>query len=198
MLLTILLVVALLAAAMLAGVIPSPLTRQFSSAEEPAAAGPTVPCPPPDATPLPPEQITVNVLNATTQRGLASGTAAVVEDMGIAVEEETNFSGGTVSESARIVTGPQGLQQAYTIAQLIPKAQVALADRDGEVVDVVLGTAFEKIMTPDEASLDMEEPMAAPSACTPVDSEDDGEEATGDDGSGDGNDGDGDEGGGEG
>lgn len=166
-LLTALLAVALVAAAMWGSVIPSPLSRPFSSEAPTDAAAPTVPCPPADALPAPFSEISANVYNATNEGGLAARTASSLAQFGIAVSQTANYS-GTVDGVARIVTGPRGLRAAYTVAALLPGAEVALDGREDEIIDVVVGATFEVVPDPATTVVDPEEPLAVPAGCSPV------------------------------
>lgn len=166
-LITGLLAVALLAAAMWGNVVPSPFARPFSSPEPTEATAPRVPCPPADALPAPFGEITANVYNATDRSGLAAQTASGLAQFGVAISQQTNY-GGTYEGVANIVTGPRGLQAAYTVAALIPGATVTLDARDDGVVDVVLGGAFDQVASPDTAPVDPQAPLTPPPGCAPV------------------------------
>lgn len=166
-LLTALLAIALLAAAMWGNVIPSPFSRPFSSEAPTDAATAAEPCPPADATPEPFGEITANIYNATTESGLAARTATGLAQFGVVVNQTANY-GSTVDSAARIVTGPHGLRAAHTVAAVIPGAEVSLDDREDETIDVVVGGAFEGVPEPDSVSLDPELPLEAPPGCSPV------------------------------
>ncbi|MEE6281545.1 LytR C-terminal domain-containing protein [Georgenia sunbinii] len=166
-LLTALLAVALLAAAMWGNVIPSPFSRPFSSEAPTDAANTSVPCPPANALPTPFGEITVNIFNATTEGGLAARTASGLAQFGITVSQTANYS-TSVDGVARIVTGPHGLRSAYTVAALMPGAEVALDGREDETIDVVVGSAFDSVPDPTSAALDPEAPLEVPAGCSPV------------------------------
>lgn len=176
-LITALLAVALLAAAMWGNVIPSPFTRAFSAPEPTQAAAARVPCPPPDALPAPFPEISANVLNATDQSGLAASTAGGLAQHGVQISQQSNYA-GDIDGPATIISGPRGLQAAYTVALLIPGSTVTLDGRDDEVIDVVLGGSFDQVLEPETAGLDPETPLTPPPGCTPVPepSDDEGED----------------------
>ena len=167
MLITGLLAVALLAAAMWGNVMPSPFSRPFSSPEPTEAAAQRVPCPPADALPAPFDEITTNVFNATDRSGLAAQTAGALSQFGIVVSQQTNY-GGTFAGVANIVSGPRGLRAAHTVAALIPGSTVTLDGRDDGIVDVVLGSSFDQVTAAEAAPLDPESPLVPPPGCAPV------------------------------
>ncbi len=166
-LITAMLAVALVAAAMWGNVIPSPFARPFSSPEPTEAASANVPCPPADALPAPYSEITANVYNATDETGLAARTASGLAQYGVVVSQEANY-GGNLEGVANIVSGPRGLQAAYTVAQIVPGSTVSLDGRDDATIDVVLGGAFSEVPSPEETAVDPEQPLAPPPGCTPV------------------------------
>lgn len=179
-LITALIAVALLASAMWTGVLPSPVSRPFSTpAPTEQAAVEFAPCPPPDALPVPFGEITANVYNGTTRGGLAATTATQLTQVGVVVASQANYPGGNYSGVAQVVASPAGLVSAYTVAALIPDAVVTLEpDRADSTVDLVLGDAFESVLTPEAVAFDAAMPLEAPAGCTPVDpvAPDDGEQ----------------------
>lgn len=166
-LLTTLLAIALLAAAMWGSVIPSPFSRPFSSEAPTDAATSSVPCPPVNALPAPFSEISANVYNATGESGLAARTASGLAQFGVVVGHTANYS-SSVNGVARIVSGPHGLQAAYTLAAIIPGAEVALDGREDEIVDVVVGSTFDGVPDPATTTIDAEQPLAVPAGCSPV------------------------------
>lgn len=166
-LLTTLLAIALLAAAMWGNVIPSPFARPFSSEAPTDAATSSVPCPPANALPAPFSEISANVYNATSESGLAARTASGLAQFGVVVGQTANYS-SSVDGVARIVSGAHGLRAAYTIAAIIPGAEVALDGREDEIVDVVVGATFDGVPDPATTAIDPEQPLAVPAGCSPV------------------------------
>lgn len=166
-LLTTLLAVSLLAIGFWTDVVPAPFARPFSSAAPTAPSRASVPCPPVDATPLPLDSISANVLNATDESGLAARTSSELGQAGVAVAQQGNYS-GAIDDAARIVAGPRGLTAAYTLVQIIPDARVALDDRSDETVDVLLGNGFDGVLDLSEAEIDPDAPLPAPAGCSPV------------------------------
>jgi hypothetical protein len=166
-LITAMLAVALVAAAVWSNVIPSPFARPFSSPEPTEAATANAPCPPADALPAPFNEITANVFNATDQTGLAARTASGLAQFGVVISQEANYA-GSFEGVANVVSGPRGLQAAYTVVELLPGATVTLDGRDDATIDVVLGGAFSEIPAPEAAPVDPEVPLTPPPGCTPV------------------------------
>lgn len=98
-------------------------------------------CPPPSSYPLPADQVGIRVLNGTTASGLATSALTSLEArgfVGVAVGNWTRTYGDTV----RIVFGPDGVQQAYTVARHFAEAELVLDTREGTLVDVILGDSF--------------------------------------------------------
>lgn len=163
------LIAALLFAALLGlgvwfGVVPAPISVPFSTAA-PSASLPAQPCPPTDALPVPYDQITVNVYNATTRVGLAASTASELSARGLAVATTANDPNGSYSGATLVRTGIPGLAQAYTVAAIFPGAVVVLDTREDATVDVSLGSLFDDLRTPEEAVLDPAVPITAPEGC---------------------------------
>ena len=59
-----------------------------------------------------------------------------------------NWGGETaIKESARIVTGPRGINAAYTTAQYIPESVVHYDPSiNDETISVVLGVGYDKVL----------------------------------------------------
>lgn len=167
-LITALLLVGLVAIAMWSGVLPAPFSRDFSH-PEPSAAVATVPCVPDGATPVAFGEITANVFNGTDRSGLAGETAQQLVQLGVVVNQEANWP-DTYEEAVEIRVGPLGVTAGYSLARLFPAASVALeSTRTDEAVDVVLGTAYTAMISPDEAAaLDPAVPLVSAEGCTPV------------------------------
>jgi hypothetical protein len=167
-LITLLVAVALVAGAMWTGVLPSPVARPFSTPEATDAAE-AVPCPPPDAMPVPFGEIAVNVYNGTRRAGLAATTGSQLAQFGVVVSSQANYPGGSYGGVAQVVAGPLGIPSAYTISALIPESVVTYeGSRSDATVDVVLGEAFESVLSPDASPVNPSIPLEAPAGCTPV------------------------------
>jgi len=113
------------------------LSRPFSTPK--TSPPPAVPCPPDGALPISTDQITVNVLNATTQGGLASSAADTLTSAGFVIGTTGNST--TKLETPQIVFGPSGIVQAYTLRAYAPHAVLQYdSARTGATVDLVLGS----------------------------------------------------------
>ncbi|GAA4425413.1 LytR C-terminal domain-containing protein [Georgenia halophila] len=168
-LVTILLVVALVAGAMWTGLLPSPLAREFSSAE-PTDEPIVRPCLPEDATPMPLSSITANVYNGTDRPGLAGETSDALSVAGVLINQVANWPQGAYGGATQIVAGPLGVRAGYSLARVFPDAVVALeSSREDKSVDVVLGAEYDGMLSEDEiANLDPDEQLVAPQDCEPV------------------------------
>ncbi|QOR71299.1 LytR C-terminal domain-containing protein [Ruania alkalisoli] len=160
------LLIGLGAGAVWVGVLPSPFNVAISSPEptETADAGP---CPPADATYVPLGEISANVLNGTSESGLAARTSGELGERGIAVSRTANAS-SPFAGTARIISGQDGLAAAFTTAVLFPGAVIDVDDRSDQTVDIVLGATFETLRSADEIDIDPELEIPAPQGCTPL------------------------------
>lgn len=163
-LITALVVAALMGLAVWFGVIPAPFSVPFATVA-PSSDAAAQPCPPSAALPVPYDQITVNVYNATTRSGLAATTASELVARGIVVATTANDPNGRFEGTALVRAGIPGLAQAYTVAAIFPGAVVVLDVRQDASVDVSLGSEFDVMRTPEEATLDPAAPIAAPEGC---------------------------------
>lgn len=174
-LVAVLLVAALLGGAMWSGVIPSPVNVPINSGEAGAEPEPVVPpCPPEDTLPVPYSEISANVYNGTDRQGLASQTAASLQNLGIATGDGEN--GPSYGGVVRLTTGVAGVAAAYTIAPLFSASQIVVDAREDDSVDVLLGAEYESLVTGGESTLDPEEPIPAPENCQPATVADEGGE----------------------
>jgi hypothetical protein len=122
--------------------------------------------------PMSPTEVTVRVLNGTDEQGLARNTLEVLTGRGYvpaASGAATNWN-RTYSETVRIQFGEEGLRQAYTVAANFPEYEMVLDNRDGAVVDIILGDLFEtKDIRPQYAAeLDSTVELTAPVQCLPI------------------------------
>lgn len=92
-------------------------------------------------------KVTVNVLNSTKRQGLARDTANVLTARGMKVKKVGNASGdGLVEGVAELRYGPKGEKAARLLEFYFPGAVLVPIERKTKVVDVVLGTDFEKVL----------------------------------------------------
>lgn len=160
-------VVGLAAIGVFTGVLPAPFDREFTLPEETTPTYAAA-CPPEGATLVPFTEITASVYNATQTSGLAGRTGAQLTDLGVLVTSELNF--GAIYEGVvRINAGSEGITAAYTVAALIPGAIVTHDNtRQDATIDVVLGTGFDTVMTPEQAVVTVGDPIAVPADCVPI------------------------------
>jgi len=170
-LIAVMLVVGLAAGAMWVGILPSPISVAIESPEETSSTD-AQPCPPDGATYVPLEEISANVLNGTTEAGLAGRTTEALANRGVAVGRTANAD-SAFKGVARILAGPKGLPAAFTLAELFDGAEVEVDSREDETVDVILGSEFESLRPKEEISIDPDAAIPAPTDCTPVSSSED-------------------------
>ncbi|GIG21305.1 hypothetical protein Cch01nite_20290 [Cellulomonas chitinilytica] len=158
------------AAAVYTGSLDLPVIgRGFSTAPaSPTAANAVGPCPPEGALPVPYDQVTVNVYNATTRVRLAAATAEVLGERGFHVG--TTQNGSAYSGVALISFGPGGVAQAYTLAAQIEGATLLLVNKDpaDPSVDLALGSDYAELKPAETVLLDPAVPFTPPPGCTPL------------------------------
>lgn len=121
-------------------------------------------CPEPGAVPLPPEEVTVTVLNGTTRSGLAGDTAEQLGERGYELAETGNTR--QASGPATIVHGPTGYLAAQSLQAQLQEARLSLdEDREGTAVDLLLGDGFTGLADASAATAALEEPVEAPDGC---------------------------------
>lgn len=111
-------------------------------------------CRPYDPNELAPAQVTVNVLNATDRNGLAGLTSRSMAERGFVVGKVANDASGRKTPAvAEVRHGPQGTAQAKLVLTVMPEGTALVNDkRKGAVVDVALGTKFERLAPQPTAS----------------------------------------------
>ena len=160
-------VLALLGALNWAGILPSPFTREFSE-EVKGVDALAVACPPADALPVPLNEITAAVYNAAGEEGLAGSRADVLTSYGVEVAAVGNWPEDS-EVPTRLIAGPSGLTQAYTLARLFDGAIVTADERADPSVDIVLGVGHGEILAPHNVELlPQDEPFIAPEGCRGV------------------------------
>lgn len=165
----ILAVLMLLASAWWTGILPFPLNREFTVAED--TNRDIVPCVDQGATSVPKADITVNVFNSTTRTGLATTVADRLATEGVTVGQSANWRGEAPEHAVVIYTSADAVPAAYTLQQVFPDATVLL-DRTSQtqVLDVVLGADFTDVKTPEDlAALQEGQPLTSLPGCEAVD-----------------------------
>jgi len=160
------------------GRIDSPIERAIVTPSPEFSTDITVPCPPIDEAtgvnmlPMLPSEVSVRVRNSTEETGLARDTLEVLTGRGFeAAGGPTNWDNRTYADSVRIQFGEEGLRQAYTVAANFPVVEYVLDNREGAVVDIILGATFNltNIRPQYAPELDATTPLTGPSRCLPVD-----------------------------
>jgi hypothetical protein len=122
-----------------------------------APPGPAAASPAADALTVPPSSVAVDVLNGTGTTGLAGTVAELMRAQGFTVGTVGNEP-GTVNESV-VRYGPDGLEQARTVAAAVPGAVLQPSDSIGDNVQLVVGPGYSTVVP-----VTMEAAVAAPAA----------------------------------
>lgn len=121
-------------------------------------------CPEPGSVPLPPDQVSVTVLNGTTRSGLAGDVSGELAERGFSLGDPGNTSQS--SGPATIVHGPEGYLAAQSVRAQLEEAQLRLdEDREGAAVDLLLGRGYTGLAEEAAAAAALEEPVAMPEGC---------------------------------
>ena len=130
------------------GILPFPFFNDFKQAPQYAQAG-DVPCPTSEkAVPL--DKMEIHVVNGTDVSGLAGKVAKRLKERGVPVKDTGNISSGSYEGNIRIVTGPTGVNVAYTLARAFEEAEVILDPRPTPDVTVTIGSRYTDMVSPEE------------------------------------------------
>lgn len=154
------------------GIVPFPFDKKFS--EKASTSEIVTPCIAKGAEATELNKITVNVYNSTSISGIAGEASAAFGALGISVGVTENWNGDqSLSESARIQTGAQGINAAYTLAQYIPDSIIQYdPDMTGETVNVILGTKWGGLQSAESvASVNPDGTLSSAADCTKLDSD---------------------------
>jgi hypothetical protein len=95
---------------------------------------------------LAPEDVIVNVYNASGASGIAGRTAEALQSHGYEIDAVDNAPAGTETpEVAEIRHGPSTLEDAQLLQTLIPQAELVEDSREIEEIDLYIGTDFEDV-----------------------------------------------------
>lgn len=141
------------------GILPFPFFNDFKQAPQYAQAG-DIPCPTSQkAVPL--DKMEVHVVNGTDVSGLAGKVAAGLKERGIPVKDIGNITSGSYEGNVQIITGPTGVNVAYTLARAFEDAEIVLDPRPTSDVTVTIGSRYSDMVTPEKfkgiAQKDLEE-----------------------------------------
>ena len=164
----VLIAVAAAAALVFSGIVSVPFGNDFSVKVKYAEVG-DIPCPTADSKPVSPSQVSVTVINTTQHQGLASKVTDMLTTAGFQTEEPKNddieYTG-----RVRITAGPNGVDNAYSVARFFPGAHVRLTDSQDAAVTVELGTFYDDAMSAEDVQrvLKSTDPIAQPAKCRPM------------------------------
>lgn len=103
----------------------------------------------------------VHVVNGTDVSGLAGKVAAELKERGIPVKDIGNITTGSYEGNVQIITGPTGVNVAYTLARAFEDAEIVLDPRPTSDVTVTIGSRYSDMVTPEKfkgiAQKDLEE-----------------------------------------
>src|SRR5699024_1297805 len=119
--------------------------------------------PDPDAVPLPPGEVTVQVLNGTTRSGLAGDVSGQLAERGYEIDDIGNT--GQASGPATIVHGPEGFLAAESVRAQLSEAEPRMDQREGTGVDLLLGTVYNDLDADSSAAETLEQPVDCPEGC---------------------------------
>ncbi|MCV2490352.1 LCP family protein [Geodermatophilus sp. YIM 151500] len=108
-------------------------------ADDAAGSAPEAPAEPAGPV-VPPEQVTLSVLNGTGTTGLAGTAAESLRGLGFTVGEVGNEPGAV--EATLVRHGPGVAEEARTVAAAVPGAVLQPTDAIGDAVQLVLGPGY--------------------------------------------------------
>lgn len=152
------------------GDVNGPFTEPFVTPASDFETEVNIACPPTNALPMPPAEISLRVMNATDKAGLAGTTADDLKGRGFVVTGASNWY-SDFTDTVRIYYGEAGLVQAYTLSTYFNDFEMVLDDRDSAVLDLVLGDAYNQansLRPQDAAELNPETPLVRPQQCVPI------------------------------
>lgn len=151
------------------GVVVLPFGQTFSASVKVARAG-DIPCPTAGATPADPASVTVQVLNATSQGGLAGTVTQMLKKQGFTMLEPANAS-SEVPTAVEIDAGPRAVDDAYTVARFFPDARITLTNSTDSTVTVIVGTFYAGVLGDDEAAKVAKDTgkLTGQAKCLPID-----------------------------
>lgn len=115
---------------------------------------------------LNPASLSVRVLNATNQKGLANSVATALQQRGFKITEIGNDSSGrTVTGVGEIRHGPRGKEAAAFLAVFVPGAKDYVDTRATASVDLVIGPDFKQLAAQKDVEATLSSAASASSAC---------------------------------
>ena len=110
----------------------------------------------------PPDTVTVNVFNTTATPGLATQVSDALAERGFVRGTVGNSTVNREGMTAIIISGPEGEAAAFTLQQQIPGTQYIQDEREGSVVDVVLGSGYTTLVPPENVAATAAGPISCP------------------------------------
>ena len=128
---------------------------------------PSCPAPSPTPTVVPAGEITVNVYNASKQRGLASRVAGELKRRGFVIGKVDNDPlKRAVTGAAEVRHSPAGAGAASTVAAQVGDVASVPDQRKKPTVDLALGAGFTTLLAPDRAAVALSPtPEPVPAGC---------------------------------
>jgi hypothetical protein len=169
LLVTALVVVTVLANELYNGKLDLGLSKAFSSPTPSIIDFGPVPCPSgPEAVYPKNADITIAPLNASDLGGAAGSLGRTMETRGFVVEEAASVT-FDFTGSILVRMGYEGVDAAYMVMQHMPgDAELAIDDRDGAVVDVIIGDDYDGVKPADEVKVSAGEHIDAIAGCMPI------------------------------
>ena len=165
-------VVGLAALAVYTGAVDAPIGESAASPRpeaEPAEPVPCLPRPKGNAEGVRPatySDVRVRVFNASDTAGLAAAHAEVLNDRGFDVVDEGNLDHKI--ERSELRFGTKGIRAAYTVAAHYPELRLVLDDRSGNVVDLAVGTEWERPLAEEDVPISADQPLENRPGCVPA------------------------------
>lgn len=168
-------VVALLGLVIGFGLVPFPFFDGFNAKKEIATPG-SVPCPLKPGNFIDPKKTELKVLNGTDHAGLAGQVKKGLEGLGFVVKNTDNAPSGDSTAPVLIVSGPAGVNSAYTVAEAFPESVIELDSRPDPTVTITVGDGFNHLVDKDKfnSATHGKKPVKRP-GCLPVSLGDDDE-----------------------
>lgn len=148
------------------GILRIPFLEGFKSPPKYAMSG-SVPCPLSDS-PVAADKLKVKVLNASEQKGLAKEVAQRLKELKINVISVGNSVQKDMRREARIVTGPTGVNGAYTLARAFTDVEIIMDTRQSTDLTLILGDDFQTTRSPEEFKAEANQPLEDLPKCAPV------------------------------
>lgn len=146
---SIMVLVALLGIVIGFGIVPFPFFNGFSEKTKIATVG-SVPCPLAPGDYLAPKKSELKVLNGTDRNGLAGDVKKELEALGFVVTNTDNAPSGESTAPVLIVSGPAGVNAAYTVAEAFPESIIELDSRPDPTVTITLGEGYEHVLSKEQ------------------------------------------------